>query len=153
MTTFPTALSQALRELGFKTYGAQAMLLELHEGTWRRYYNSKTSPSSDRLSGWLRKLHDAEYPLRATWTVETGWVVTKIGAPHRVFWGTLPVVVVDVYEERALVALNLNDAYLLPGHPACEIARQPPAGGLAWICHRVDAADVRAEPFELAEAP
>lgn len=78
MTTFPTALSQALRELGFKTYGAQAMLLELHEGTWRRYYNGKTSPSSERLSGWLRKLHDAGHPLRATWTVETGWVVTEV---------------------------------------------------------------------------
>ena len=76
--TFPAALSQALRDLGVKTHHEAAGLLGIHVATWARNRNGGGSPTSATMAKWLRKLHEAGYPLRATWEVETGWVVTEV---------------------------------------------------------------------------
>ncbi len=77
MTTFPAALSQALRDLGVKTHHEAARLLGLHMATWTRNRNG-VSPTSATMAKWLRRLHEEGYPLRATWGAETGWMVTQV---------------------------------------------------------------------------
>lgn len=79
--THPAALlsrlaSDALRARGEPASAAAvARLLGEHPAAWTRYVRGEVAPSSERVAGWVARLHDAG--VEATLTVgAAGWAVS-----------------------------------------------------------------------------